>query len=272
MKTFSWAIIMITLLTLVSCTKENDNPVTSNTMLPKKIVVTFDREVLTYDYSYNGNKLTQVVEGSNKLLYTYTGDLITREDLYEDNRLDERKEFTYENNKVKSTISYYTIEKLVNQIPRTINVQRKELYTYNTDGTVLIKRFEIHDNDNIERNNASSLLTILNGNIVKEIYNYEPSVEKRTSSYEYDNKNNCTKNIIGLDKSFSGQFFTDFETRLSNNNPVRSTKLYERNGAPIPNEPIESNTLEYKYNDANFPTESKEYSNGKLLNSTQFFY
>ena len=79
-------------LTLTSCSDEDDtNNNSSNVTLIKKIILTSDDEEddsywnNTITFTYNGTKLVEAREDDNyKTVYTYTGDLITKEEFFVD--------------------------------------------------------------------------------------------------------------------------------------------------------------------------------------------
>lgn len=172
------------LLVLISCSKgdESKDTTSENLILPKKIAVVFQNESIL---TYNGNKIVQSVSGTYKTVYTYTGDLITKQEKFAGNDIDYKAEYSYENDKLKRSLIGGQAFK------------RKKVYTHNSDGTVDYKYYNIDVTTGAETLSLgdSGKLTILNGNIVK--------IEEGTtfvSTIEYDSKNNVTKNILGFDK------------------------------------------------------------------------
>jgi hypothetical protein len=75
------------LLVMISCSSNNDETQTTpedpSTILLKKELVTEDGVETTSNIIYNGNKLVSAVAvGGYKTIYTYTGDFITKIELF----------------------------------------------------------------------------------------------------------------------------------------------------------------------------------------------
>lgn len=234
------------LLVLISCSKGDEprDTTSQNLILPKKIAVVFQNESIL---TYNGNKIVQSVSGTYKTVYTYTGDLITKQEKFAGNNIDYKEEYSYENDKLKTS--------LITGSSGGQTFKRKKVYTHNSDGTVDYKYYNIDVTTGVETLGDSGKLTILSGNIVK--------IEEGTtfvSTIEYDSKNNATKNILGFDKLM--------EEELSANNIMKNT--YISNGGTIPS----VNTYQYDYDANGYPIEQRIFydGNGTAAIITRFTY
>jgi hypothetical protein len=278
----------------ISCSKDEitpqnpQNPQNPETfILPRKIVI--DRgsgNAETSTITYNGNKIVQIIDGE-KSIYTYTGNLITKVEYYDGATLDGETTFDYLNDKlVTETETDYSVDPTtgVKKVSKT-----KTVYTHNTNGTILEESYKIDSTTGQEtKNNRSTIYTYANGNLVKtittstDISTYtdfngnlvtDTYVYKTNETYEYDNKNGLTKNILGFDKIIS------FPSSV--NNIVKSTILRENsiNGVTNPPAPATIRIYLYKYNSNGYPTEQKydytTYENNQpvvLTRTEQYFY
>ena len=119
-------------LTLTSCSSEDDSNNSSGTLLTKIIETYDDGTVETTDFEYNGNKIVSVssdLDLRDETIYTYTGDLITKEEYFFDDGIDSFEEvidYEYDSNNrlIKSirTDEYWDVE--------------TDNFTYNSNGTV----------------------------------------------------------------------------------------------------------------------------------------
>lgn len=119
-------------LTLTSCSSDDDSNNSSGTLLTKIIETYDDGTVETTDFEYNGNKIVSVssdLDLSDETIYTYIGDLITKEKYFFDDGIDSFEEvidYEYDSNNrlIKSirTDEYGDVE--------------TDNFTYNSNGTV----------------------------------------------------------------------------------------------------------------------------------------
>ncbi|OXA95871.1 hypothetical protein B0A75_18565 [Flavobacterium oncorhynchi] len=215
---------------------ENGTETNQNLILPKKIIDLGYPHILTYDK----NKIVQFngEERGLKIVYTYTGDLITKEEWL---RHDENVtiEYNYEDNRLKSSV--------ITNISGGKTSKTEIAYTHNADHTV-----DLYDIDFFMGKETLVYIgkyTFLNGNIVK--------YEHRSGSvqtYEYDNKNNPNRNILGFDKLI--------DPELSVNNCIKETSSEQNT----------SISYEYDYNTNGYPTEKRRLFNGVVDLKTQYFY
>ena len=260
-------LISIAIFAILSCSKEDEvavNPVESPILI-KSIVTTSNTGIVTTsNYSYDGNKLAQVLSGTTKQVYTYNGNLITKLEIFKADVLDTRFVFVYNDNKITGSTFSYTFPFQNNQTTTTVNAVIRSVYIYNNDGTILIRRFETNDiPNNVETENESRLLTYLNGNLLKRIESFNLSPFNNTT-FEYDNKNSYYKNILGFDKLMQNDF--------SVNNNIKSTQIITRiiNGQNIITTDIF--TYEYTYAENNFPINVKELKNSITVSTSKFSY
>ncbi|MFB9110303.1 hypothetical protein ACFFVK_17095 [Flavobacterium gyeonganense] len=217
------------ILLLASCTNDSSE---ENSLLPKKQIYTYGSQAgenTTTTYSYTGNKIDSLnYDDGTKIVFTYTGDLITKAIYTEDGEDNSTTTtFTYENNKLKSFLEVS---------PNSSS--RKKTYTYNTDGTISTITVLINPITQQEIQDSSSILTLdANGNIIKAEFN------DFVNTVEYDNKNNPFKSITGYTFLLDSGIF-DQEANSVNN----ISKITENTGG------VETGTFTYKntYNSDNY--------------------
>ncbi len=277
--------------TLNSCSKDEQTPVpvvtetpTSNLILPKKIVLSGGSDgTTTITLTYKGNKIVEInySEGT-KEIYTYTGDLITKTETYEGKTLTDQSIYNYTNNKLTNVT---TTENSIDNSTGMVKIYKsKDVYIYNTDETILNERYTIDNVTGAETKDSNSdLKTFANGNLVKEVssssYTYFNGIENvtsatiRTTTYEYDTKNNPIKNILGFNKLlFSGS---------NTNNTIKKTTISKTttNGVDEPSSPADVSDYEFRYNENGYPKEEKNsyvvFDNNQAIvktRTTQYFY
>lgn len=220
-------------------------PTVETVILPKTEKYTYashPEENSTTTYTYDENKIVSLVaDGGHKTLFTYTGNLITKTEYYEENVLVTTTVFTYENNKLKSYL----------ETPSGNSSKRRKDYTYNANGTISTATFLI-STDQVETLDSSSIFTLdASGNIVKVEFNDSINL------FEYDTKNSPFKNILGYAQLLDSEAF-DQEANTVNN----FSKLIEKEGDVI----VGTHTYENTYDTNNFLT--KKVSNGETYEYT----
>jgi filamentous hemagglutinin family protein len=271
-KTIAIALVALGLqLSLNSCSKDEESTPeptpTPALVLPKKFIFTEASYTSTSTITYNGNKMVEInstytgeESGTSKSVYTYTGDLITKVAEYENGVLSDQTDYTYENNKLKSSIY------------ARINGQYKSkgVYVYNPDGTVTNESYSINIATGVEtKNNDNTILTFANGNLVKgvSIQNQVEYIFKNTTTYEYDNKNSFLKNVLGFNK------LIDDELLSQSNNITKKTVLQEstyQGQAQEPNTYITA--YEYVYNSNGYPVKRTYNETANITSTLQIFY
>ena len=167
------------LLALVSCTSEDStgNSDNNGVILLKRLERSNNPDI-DY-YKYKGSKLNYISIGDEtgqtwRLQFTYSGDLITKTEWFENNQpTGEKHTYAYSNNKLTEVRSYSP----------GANLESIDYYSYNSDGSVDVGYEKIFFDSN--------------NNIIK-IETYAGNVEL----FEYDNKNNPYKNITGFEKLY----------------------------------------------------------------------
>lgn len=270
-------LVVVFVLILMSCSKDNqqDSSTSNASVLPKKSITTESDGVsnitTTTNFIYDGNKIVQV-NGLEKTIYTYTGDLITKEEHYTGTVLTDFKVYEYENNKLKSEI---ITENNTGVTGIVSTIKTKRIYIQNANQIITQETYSIDIETGLEtKKDDVNVKTFLNGNLIKEVRsssydnaNGGKNIYTTTSTYEYDSKNNLSKNILGSDKLID---FAD----CSLNNVVKETRFSETNG--IPNPILDyTRSYEFKYNLDGYPTEVKynyKENNVQKTSTTQYFY
>jgi hypothetical protein len=260
-------IFILTILSFVSCSKSEDvvqiaNQTPSNTnalILCNKYITTntVSGLVTTTNVTYNGNKIVETNTGTNKQIFTYNGDLITKVETFNSNVVSRITDYVYNSDgKLVSTLKFTTGN------PN----KSKVVYTYNTNGTINFIESSINISTSVETVGNSGMLTVLNSNIIKK-ESQTPVLNGNSSGfiliYEYDNKNRPFKNVTGFSKLLD---LTD----NGQNNLTKTTSTSSNNGVTNPSSSI--TLVSFTYNSDNYPTETKGFFNGAQEFTTQYFY
>lgn len=239
-------LLTASVLTFTSCTSENDNQPTSTVSILPKTISSIDTEESITTITYDGNKILKISKDNNIIIYSYTGDLITKKVRTE--------KIDGSNTHTTTTVYTYTDNKLVSDVTTdssTLNSgenKTKCTYTYNSNGTILRSLYHYEDNQETF-SGATDLLTVSGGNVIKNTITYDDKIVN-TEIYEYDTKNSIFKNILGMDKL---NISRDGESVV--NNTVKFTSsLY----------PNDNYIKKYIYNEQGYPTEIKEYYGDEL--------
>ena len=236
-----------------SCSSDDSNETVNETpsLLIKKMIITDEdgyEETINYYYD-GGNKITNELYSDGwKVNYTYTGDLITQVDYYnEEQVLDQTNKYEYNSN---DQLVSFTI--LLFNVGGT-NPGHKTLYTYGDDNTITAEYFY---GDHASQTSPTGEATIVleNGNFTA--LNHESG---STVSYSYDDKNNPFKNIIG----YNAVNLSYEEGGI--NNPITNI-----NTNSIGDQTFNA-TYTYDYNSDNFPTKCT-YVNQYGSEVIQYFY
>jgi hypothetical protein len=246
---------VVLILLLVSCSdSENASPTEQILFLPKTIKTTFPdfpQDNSTLILTYDGNKILNVVDETTKTKFIYNGNLITKQETYNletqgIETIKKRIVYEYENGKLKSKI---TTSNFDNSHPNGDYI-RKEVYTYKSDGIISYSQLDVSVQTNIETKRGDVNLTYKSGNLIKmEEINIDPNITKTVFVFEYDNKNNPLKNILG---------FNLILNEYSINNVIKETL----NGRFGSSEAVYNST--YIYNTNGYPTKTTSFtSDGK---------
>ncbi len=236
-------------LLLTSCSSDDDDSSSSGTLLTKIIETYDDGTIENITYTYNGNKIVKIssdLDLRDETIYTYSGDLITKEEYFFDDgagdTFEEVTEYEYDANLklIKST--------------RTDEFGEIEIdnFTYNSNGTVSF----------ITTSGGTTIATgtiYFNGNqpYKKEI-TQDPGtiweadwVEENT----FDNKVSPFANITGFSKimiaspkyirGYDGIVNNHLTLSIDGSNEESSTYTYNSNNMPATDIYVDHNNSDY---------------------------
>lgn len=208
---------------------ESTNPPKENTRaLIKTIQEVSSSPDSPTKFSYDGFKITEasadkLYVGIYKIKYTYTGDLITKEEGYVNDDLRVNNEYSYEDNKLKTAIF-----KNGNGLYAPLN-ETKLVYNYVSENIVDIDIYSYSLALNVWYLSdpfPKARLYFKDGNIIKrEKFTADGKIYS-TITQEYDKNPNIYKNITGFDKLFFAYTFQNVFNRhldifdISNSNNV----------------------------------------------------
>jgi len=237
-------------LSLTSCSSDDSSsdsqdtpnpPVSSVLVLLKKNISTDanGNKIIT-NLEYDGNKIIKMTrEGSTDGFYfTYNGNLITKEEFKYNGNVELINKYEYDSNNF--LISYVSTKPMD-------EYGRKEEYKYETDGSITVNTFAGG------KFNGTHMQTYSNGNLVKIVMT-DPFNYVFTEEYEYDNKNNPSKNILGFNKLINR---SGGEGSLSS---VNNTLKYTYSASANNNSP-DVYKREIIYNNSGYPTKIISYKN-----------
>ncbi|MDR6763906.1 hypothetical protein J2Y38_004130 [Flavobacterium sp. 2755] len=235
-----------------SCSNDDkDSEKVENIILPNKITRINPEisvnNVLTMQY--DGRKLIKSSDNFGYVTeYTYEGNYITKEELYIDNKKASIIEYSYLNGKLD-----FELFKDGGNPSRT-------KYLYNEDESI---SFETSLLDKMGNNVIGITLfgkyTYKNGNMIKMESSYSKYYPADIYTYEYDNKNNPYKNILGMN------LLVGEREKISTNNVV---KMDLSAGTTF------INTISCTYDSNGFPIEKKymDIKSGKVHEIYKFDY
>ncbi|NHN28027.1 hypothetical protein FIA58_020305 [Flavobacterium jejuense] len=230
--------LSIIALVFTSCSKD-DSPSeeTSSSVLVKKMILTSTDEDddsyynSTYNFSYNGNKITTVTHDNGRDEYTYSNELLTKIETY-----DLTNVLVYE-----EIFTYNSTSQLVDYKFRDIldDFEDVNLYTYNSNGTITVKNFH--------RSIGSTTVPTITYDSVYYLTNGEISkIENSNGTYIgiHDGKNSPFKNVIGLnnaiildahmgDYEFYGASSNYVSLAVNTNIGLWGTYTYDSNNYPV---------------------------------------
>jgi len=243
MKKIIYAFVFLNLLSVSCSDSENDSPTKEIQFFPKTIKTTFPdfpQDNTTLNFTYDGNKVVNVVDETTTTKFTYNGNLITKEEIYNistqgTETIKKRIAYEYENEKLKTKI---TTSNFDNSHPNGDYI-RKEVYTYKSDGIISYSQIDVSVQTNIETKRGDVNLTYKSGNLIKmEEINIDPTIDNTVFVFEYDNMNNPLKHILGFNlilREYSINNVTK-ETLIgrfgSSLHIYNSTYIYNSNGYP----------------------------------------
>jgi hypothetical protein len=234
--------IAIVFLSLISCSKDDDSTITSTSsgILPTKIVSTYSGgQVSTATFTYSGNKIVEELivpaEDISKRKYTYTGDNITKIEEFAGLAFDAFGGliFTYENGKVKTTTSI--------AVAGYVGDLNKEVYAYNTDGTVTVTFSDINQITGIETANGRQMRYTYNAGLLTKSESISSGVVGQVTNYTNDSgKNPAFKNVTGFDQTLAEGNLRLSTVYVASSNPGQ-TFSYTYNADNYPNQVVQPN-------------------------------
>jgi hypothetical protein len=184
------------LFVVAGCSDGTGDPVEANPLgLPKVSSELYQDGSSVGDlhgkFKYDGNRLLEIYYNTTqKKVFTYTGDVITKMEHYQAGVIRFEHTYTYQDGKL---IEYHNDDKLTGNADVIT-------YTHNLDGTVSY----VHANDFNGTPNWEKVgtLTFVNGNIVEDVaefsfYNVTDEYNLLVNVLEYNDKANPYKNILG---------------------------------------------------------------------------
>lgn len=242
----------VSLLLFTSCSSNDDDSSDTTTyILPKVVKYSYPNPDgnQTVIFVYNGNKIVSMDNTNTRIEYTYDGNVISKESVYNyvlGHGLIENYEitYTYADNKLATA----TIDGFWGHG----GYKSKKVYTYNSDGTVTEDWYAIDLTTGAEKllSEWQQIITLVNGNVVKSVHSNGSSVTT-TKEYVYDSKNNPFKNILGFNLLLGAGNSVSFFGWNSMNNVTRFTSASL--GSPY------VSNIDYIYNSDNYPIKATTY-------------
>lgn len=234
-------LISLFVLTFISCSSDSD---TNGVILLKKVTGVTLGKTTTHNFSYNGTKLTKVAyeieaqtDGIGYDRYVYNGDLITEIKRYNaSNQITATIQFTYNTN---------------NQLTQVVKIQPannygfKNVFTYNTDGSVLVTGYSGDINSQTNLSDITEKFYFQNGEVSQK--DFVSNAFSSTVTYSYDNANHPLKNVTGITAIKLYSFIANGLFGMEHNVTQRIT-LTE-------GETVQTN-MEVDYNADNYPVAS----------------
>ena len=228
--------LSISMLLLQGCSSDSDN--NSSNILIKTIKYNDENSNYRSEYSYNGNKISEINGYVNDVLsykqvYNYTGDLITQIKFYDENdKLESQTTFTYNNSR-----------QMISEINISVaGFSSKKNYTNNLNGTITENLYYVDENTQ-NTFSMATIYTFSNNMLLSAEYigSLSPIGDvNQIDTYTYDDKNSPFKNIVGYIT------IQKFNPVMQKHNVVEIKGMSRKNS--------------YNYNSDGYPTERLEGS------------
>ncbi|SFD11411.1 hypothetical protein [Flavobacterium phragmitis] len=245
-------LILFTALSFIaiSCSSEDGSSSGDTSVLPQTISFIYPGAYLgrngTSTLSFNGNKIVSTINEYSKTVFTYTGDVITKQEVFDvDEQGKETKTdevvYTYENGKLKTRIFK---ENITDQYPDGYYIE-KVVYNHISNESISFINYNVDRDTKAEIKSSEGSLTYKNGNLIKE--QRTSNSVTITREYEYDTKNNPLKNVAGF------KLLLNEISEVGQNNVVKTTaKSSEHSNTAV-------YLTTYDYNDKDYPTKHTSY-------------
>ena len=241
-------------LFILSCSssdsQDNSN---SGPILLRKSITTNSQGTQTANFNYDGNKIVSTTTSDGfEGKYYYTGELITKYEIYTNSVLIHSRLYSYNSqNNLSSTI----------ELNHGNNQGYRSTLTYNSSGTITYNMYA----GNLTSQTVSYgtfTATLLNG----EITTLKNESNNTIYTLTYDSKNHFTKNVLGYSKirmNLGSGTYRNVRGVLQN---LTELKITPQSGSQYTNE-----TIQLTYNTDNFPISgtSRIYSSTGALISTE---
>jgi hypothetical protein len=240
-------------LFILSCSSDDsqDNS-TPGPVLLRRTVTTNSQGTQTTNLNYDGNKIVSATYGDGIQKFYYTGDLITKWEIYSNNLLISTRILSYNSqNNLSSTI----------ELNHVNNQGYRSSLTYNSNGTITYNMY------------AGNLTTQtgLYGTFTATLVNSEITLLKNESNNTiytptYDSKNHFMKNVLGYSKTRVDLGSGTYRNLRGVFQNLTELKITPQSGSQYTNE-----TIQLTYNTDNFPISgtSRIYSSTGALISTE---
>lgn len=248
-------LVLFSVLTFVltSCSSDDNPTAEADLVLPQTISYIYPSVQLGTNSksmeTYNGNKILSSIEEGSKTVFTYDGDFIVKQELFnknEEGKESKKKEvvYVYENGKLKTRIFKSGIS---TEYPEGSYIS-KTVYTHTSNELISFINYLVDRATKAETKISEGSLTYKDGNLIKE----EQKVNSVTTTrvYEYDTKNNPLKNILGFN------LLLNEVTEFGRNNCKKTTKTasdYPKPAIFLTN---------YTYNEKDYPIRHTSFDGG----------
>ena len=233
-------LFFVLVTTLTSCTSDLDDTIQVK-LVQKIIEVNQDNTSSTFNFTYDGNKISSIESEESLKTYQYTGNLITQ--IVEFNK----------KNLTQTTLDYSYTDGLLTKVISSDNYTLN--YTHQTNGTIDLEKTTTDLNNTIIVVWYGNLLLNSNTNVVENNKTQEirtpNTITKEELNFVYDTKSNPLRNIVGFDK------LLDHSSMISKNNV---TSILKTNSTTFPDSGSYISSLletkqKYKYNKEGYPRE-----------------
>ena len=247
-KIFSMAAIALFMMT-ASCSSDDSNEtVNPENGLLKKMVITYeDGSIETDEFTYEGNKLTQITFGDGTYTkFLYNNDLLTESQMYgTDNLIEFKNVYEYnDDNKLITDTEIHSGEGSYN---------KKTTFTYNSDSTITAM---VYMGEGEEELHSTCIITLTNNNITQVHTEMAQGAVEWTMSFAYDDKNNPLKNIPAFDIITLTDFYIGGGVNNLLSQSYESEVVY---------------TCQYQYNSNGYPSSMIDQDDIEQT-TTQFIY
>jgi len=230
------AVIALAIFAIVSCSDNDSNDVTNGgPVLLKKMVFTYDDgSQESAEYTYNGTKLaTSTYSNGRKEITTYTDDLITKVETYDNNELTGEELFEYDSdNRIVLHTTRYIDE----------NIGYKNTFTHNNNGTISTEEF-YGDALTQTRLASTGVLTVVDDNVMRHVFRYNGTPES-VENFTYDSKNDPNKNVTGIKQYKIATISGGVNNVLSHNDGAALfTTVYTYNSDNYPISGVQTNNV-----------------------------